>query len=99
MKIPLKDKILNIKLLQIWKAPNINKLEKELSKFFKKNKIEGIKIKEFEIQKNVSGFDIVSKEPPIEERLCGGKYEKQLETIGEKYGIKNLGLIYWCYGK
>ncbi|MCK9595607.1 hypothetical protein M0R19_00250 [Candidatus Pacearchaeota archaeon] len=98
MKIPLKNTILEIKII-ISKKPKIKKLEKELKDFFSKNKIEGFRIKKFEIV-NEGEYAIAPIEPYFEETLrLGTKYEKELEKIGKKYGIDNFGFEPYCYGK
>ena len=98
MKIHLKNKILEINLT-FCKEPKIKKLEKELSSFFNKIKIEGRKINKFELETDKNNYEIIPLNPRIYENLCGGKYEKQLEEIGKKYGIKNLSFSPQCYGK
>ena len=102
MKISLKNKILEIKLL-ISKTSNLRKLEKELTDFFSKNEIEGYKIKEFRIEESSSGlgYNIIPLEPPLEECLSDEEesHSEEIEKIGKKYGIKHLGFIYWCYHK
>jgi hypothetical protein len=102
MKIPLKNKILEVKLL-ISKTANLRKLEEELIDFFSKNEIEGYKIKKFRIEESFTGlgYNIIPLEPPIEECLSDKEenHSEEIEKIGKKYGIKNLGFIYWCYHK
>ena len=84
---------------RIFKTPNLKRLGKELSNYFLEHKIEGIKLEDFSLENRNFSNVIIPKKPCIEECLCGGDYEEDLEKIGEKYGIKNLGFIYWCYGK
>ena len=98
MEISFGNKTLNIKF-NIFRTPNYKKLNRELSDYFDKNDIEGIKIKNFELSEEPYSNTISPKEPSFGGCLTGGNYEKDLAKIGEKYGIKNLGFIYWCYGK
>jgi len=101
MKIPLKNQKLEIKL-SISLSPNLKRLEEELKNFFSKKEIEGYKIKRFRIEETPSGvnYSIIPLEPSLEECLSAkGSYEKEIKEIGEEYGIKNLGFIYWCYHK
>ncbi len=97
MKISLGNKILNIKL-NIFKTPNYEKLKKELSDYFEKNNVCGNKIKRFSLAKDFTNA-IIPEEPYLEESLFEGDYQIDLKKIGEKYGVKNLGFIYWCYHK
>lgn len=97
MKINLGNKILNIKL-NVFTEPNFVKLKKELSDYFSEHEINGMKIEEFEVGGEY-GHNIAPKEPYFEECLSGGDYEKDLEKIGEKYGILGLGFVPWCYHK
>jgi hypothetical protein len=101
MKINLGNKLLNINLsFRIYKTPNFDKLKKELSDYFSNNTVEGFKIKDFEFDSQYPSRGIVPKDPCLEECLGGdGPYKKDLEEIGKKYGVENLGFIYWCYGK
>jgi hypothetical protein len=96
MKISLGNGTLNIRF-NIFTEPNYEKLKKELSDYFSKNDICGNKIKSFEFDSKVFANVIIPKHPPLEECLYAGDYEKDLKEIGEKYGIKNLGFISWCY--
>lgn len=96
MKIPLGNIILNIQF-NIFKTPNYEKLKKELSDYFNKNDIEGIRIKDFELKEDVINYKIIPKEPYFEDTLSGGDYKDRIEEIGRKYGAKNLGFIHWCY--
>lgn len=97
MEISLGNKILNIKF-NIFKTPNYEKLTKELSDYFESHNICGNKIKRFSLAKDFTNA-IVPEEPSLEESLWEGVYQIDLEKIGEKYGIENLGIIYWCYHK
>ncbi len=101
MKIPLKNKILEIRLL-IGTVPDLGKLNKELQDFFSQNEVEGHQIKRFRVELgfHAKDYDIVPLEPPIEGCLSGrGIYIKGLEEIGKKYGIENLDFAPWCYHK
>ncbi len=101
MKIPLKNQNLEIRL-SITLFPNLKKLKEELTNFFAKNEVEGYKIKKFRIEAAFRDIDyrIVPIEPNLEECLSSkGSCEKELEKIGEKYGIRNFGFIYFCYHK
>ena len=95
---PLKNTILNLEI-RIFRKPKIDKLKRELSDFFENNLIEGNKIEDFEIREDSGSYDIIPTKPHLEETLYKGDYEKQLERMGRKYGIKNFGFIYYCYGK
>jgi len=97
IRIPLRNTILEIKMV-ILKKPKLAKLEKELKDFFSKNKIEGFRIKKFEII-NEGYYAIAPIDPYFEEVLRSGEYEKKLERIGKKYGIDNFGFEPYCYGK
>lgn len=97
IKINLGNKILNIGL-RIFSTPNKNRLEEELRKYFSQNLIEGKEIKKFTIRNLGDGiYDVDPKEPPLDRLLLGGNYKKDLEKIGEKYGIRKLGFTYLCY--
>jgi len=101
MKIPLKNQKLEIRL-SISVSPNLKKLEKELEDFFAQNEVEGHKIKKFRIETspNMVNYEIIPLEPPLDESLSAkGGYEEKIKKIGEEYGIKDLGFIYWCYHK
>ena len=98
MKIPLRNKILNIQF-NIFTEPNYKKLKKELSNYFEQHEICGNKIKSFEFDSKIFANVIIPEHPPLEECLYEGNYEKDLKDIGEKYGIENLGFIHWCYHK
>ena len=82
-------------------SPNVGKLERELSEFFSKNKIEGIEIKEFKLFNNSNCvISIVPEAPYFEEELSGeGDYRERIIEIGKKYGLKYLGFMSWCYHK
>lgn len=95
MEIKLGNQILNIQL-RAFRKPNFEKLEKELADYFANNKVSGITIKEFELRKD---GDIIPVEPYFEGSLSGGNHMGDLEKIGEKYGVKHLGFIHWCYGE
>jgi len=97
IKIPLGNSVLNLNF-NIFKTPNYNKLEKELSDYFNKYAICGNKIKRFSLSKDFTNA-IIPDEPNLEESLDEGAYQGDLKEIGEKYGIKNLGFIHWCYHK
>ena len=99
MKIPLKNQFLNIKFVTTWREPKLEKLKKELSDYFDKNDIEGIKIEKFELKKDLLNYNITPRKPYFEGSLSRGKYGEEIKTIGNKYGIKNLGFIHWCYHK
>lgn len=81
--------------------PNIGNLEKELKDFFDNNKIEGISIKKFRLEQDVvpGDYSIIPEKPYFEEELSGGSYRAEIEKIGKKYRIRNLGFIHWCYHK
>jgi hypothetical protein len=96
MEISLGNKILNIQF-NVFKTPNYNKLKNELSDYLSKNDICGNKIKSFELREDVVNYKIIPKEPSLEDSLYEGNYEKDIEKIGNKYGVKNLGFIHWCY--
>jgi len=97
MKISLGNKVLNIGF-NIFTTPNYQKLHKELSDYFANHDICGNHIKKFSFSKD-SFNAVIPEDPPLEESLIEGDYEKDLAKIGEKYGIKDLGFIYWCYHK
>jgi hypothetical protein len=97
MRIPLGNKVLNIQF-NIFKTPDYEKLHKELSDYFENNDICGNKIKTFSFSKDFFNA-IIPENPHLEESLIEGDYQKDLAKIGEKYGIKDLGFIYWCYHK
>jgi hypothetical protein len=98
MEISLGNKILNIKF-NIYKSPNLKKLEKELSNYFSNHDVCGNKIESFELDNKTFSNVIVPKHPHLEGCLTDGDYVKDLYKIGEKYGIENLHFIHWCYGK
>jgi hypothetical protein len=81
--------------MEIKQTPKIEKLKKELSDFFDKNEIDGIKIKSFKIDNN---FNIY---PNLEgKKLFGDKdYSEEIRAIGKKYCIDNLQFSLGCYGK
>ena len=103
MKIRLRNKFLEIRVLvSISKIPNILKLKGELGEFFDKNKVGGYKIKKFNLVEapNEIDYRIVPLEPCLDECLSGeDDCEKKIEEIGKKYGVRNLGFVYWCYHK
>jgi hypothetical protein len=92
LKIPLIDTYLKIEVCQI---PKVEKLKKELSDFFNKNEICGIKIKSFDIDKD---FNV---RPNLEgKKFYGDKdYNKDIRGIGRKYCIENLQFALYCYEK
>ena len=98
MKIKLKNKILEIRIIKIYKEPGIGALKKELSEFFEENKINEIMIKDFEIE-GTQNPKIIPKEPYVEERLSYGDYVEKIRKIGEKYQIENLDFASFCYHK
>ena len=91
-KIPLIDTYLKVEINQI---PKIEKLKKELSDFFDKHEISGIKIKSFTIDDN---FNII---PDLHGWKLSGEdnYEEIIRGIGQKYCVKNLQFSLGCYGK
>jgi hypothetical protein len=93
MEIPLRNKVLKIKL-NISTEPNYKKLSRELSYYFDKNDICGNKIDKFIFS---STNVIIPENLFLEKLLYHGDYEKDLAKIGEKYGIKNLGFAHACY--
>jgi len=99
MNINFGNKVLNFGFY-FRQSPNLEKLTEELSYFFKENKIEDLQIKKFRIEeKIVNQYLIVPIEPYLDEILSGGDYNKKLKEIGDKYGIKDLSFISWCYHK
>ena len=92
LKIPLINTYLKIEVNQ---KPKVEKLKKELSDFFDKNEIDGIKIKSFKFDEH---FNIY---PNLEGRkLSGDKdYSEKIRSIGQKYCINNLQFSLGCYGK
>jgi len=90
-QLPLINTYLRIEINQI---PKLDKLKKELSDFFDKNEIEGVKIKSFEIDKN----NII---PNLEGRKLIGTedYSNEISAIGKRYRIDNLQLSLSCYAK
>lgn len=92
LKIPLIDTYLKIEINQV---PKIEKLKRELSDFFDKHEISGIKIKSFKLDEH---FNIY---PDLKGRkLFGDKnYDEEIRGIGKKYCIKNLQFSLSCYGK
>ncbi|MDP2628409.1 MAG: hypothetical protein Q8P15_00750 [Nanoarchaeota archaeon] len=94
MRINLGRKILNISFT---KEPNLKRLRKELSDYFARNLIDGVRVEEFELRKNPDDWKIIPKKPSIMERLSPGDYRKDLESIGKKYGINYFEFASWCY--
>jgi len=73
----------------------MGKCKEALDNYFKHNLVNGQKIKDYEIQ----GTVIVPLAPYFDEDYCDDKADEDIKQIGLQYGIKNLGWIYWCYGK
>ncbi len=92
LNIPLIDTYLHIEVKQV---PKLEKLERELSDFFDKHEIAGIKIKSFKID---TGFNII---PDLQGRKLSGEnnYEREIKSIGQKYCVENLQFYIGCYGK
>jgi hypothetical protein len=100
MKIPLFNTFLNVNFSL---EPRENKLRKELSDFFETNEIEGRKVGDFELEivnskkghfgkiiPNLKGYKLQGLED---------NYSKEIEKIGNKYGLKDLTIVYFAYGK
>jgi hypothetical protein len=92
LEIPLINTYLKIEVSQ---KPKVEKLKKELSDFFDKNEICGIKIKSFKLDEH---FNIC---PDLEgKKLYGdGNYTEEIKNIGRKYCVETLQFSLVCYGK
>ncbi|HPD81506.1 MAG TPA: hypothetical protein PK357_00200 [Candidatus Pacearchaeota archaeon] len=94
LEIPLINTYLRIDL-SIKQVPKGKSLVKELTDFFDKHKIAGIKIKSFEID------DHCNVHPDLQGRKLSAEdnYEEEIRSIGRKYCIDNLQFYIGCYGK
>lgn len=92
LKIPLINTYLKIEVNQ---RPKVEKLKKELSNFFDKNDIDGIKIKSFKLDEH---FNIY---PDLGGMKLSGKddYSEEIRNIGKKYCIETLQFALSCYGR
>jgi hypothetical protein len=92
IEIPLINTCIKI---EIYQSPKIEKLKRELSNFFDKHEISGIKIKSFKLDEH---FNIY---PDLQGRkLFGeGNYDEEIRSIGKKYCINNLQFALGSYGK
>lgn len=109
MKIPLIYTYLKI---EISRKPKISKLKKELSNFFDKNEISGIKIDKFNLSPSTGDpliqvnsekdyFNIIDIYPEIDNRKLFAEtdHSEEIERIGRKYNIHQLRFSLSCYGK
>jgi predicted nuclease with TOPRIM domain len=94
LKIPLINTYLKIEM-SVKQKPKVEKLKKELSDFFDKHEIAGIKVKFFKLDEN---FNIY---PDLQGRKLFGNdnYDEEIKAIGQKYCINNLQFYLGCYGK
>lgn len=99
MEIPLINTYLKIDFdIKIRKVPKLEKVKKELSDYFDKHEISGIKIRDFRIDdKGVIWPDM--KNMRFIEAYSGVNYEKEFERIAKKYCMKQLRFSLDCYGK
>ena len=82
--------------------PDLPNLEKELKGFFEKHHPYGIQIDGFEVLHEEGSYNIHITSPAIEDHIGGNNlpgYSEEIEKIGEKYHIVNLGFPYYYYGK
>jgi hypothetical protein len=94
LKIPLINTYLKIEM-GIKQVPKVEKLKKELSDFFEKNQIDGIKIKSFLLDEYFNIYPDLGGR-----KLSGDKdYSEEISNIGKKYRIDNLQFSLGCYGK
>lgn len=106
MKINLGNKVYEF-IFEIKIKPNEKKLKKELSDFFEKNKLVGIKVEDFKLKiYEDKRFTVYNHNGEIIPDLKGRKimelseeYYKKIEDIGKKYGLLNLGFSLSSYAK
>lgn len=102
MDIPLVNTCLRI---EISRRPKVSKLKKELSDFFSKNDIQGIKIEKFELSpdrgENIKVLDIYPEMHGMRLRYPDSEdnYTERINKIGRKYNVSSIQFALSCYGK
>lgn len=76
----------------------VEELRKDLIEYFKNNKVAGMELKEFRLQRDYSNYyEIIPVKPCLEECYEGGNND-DINKISEKHGIK-AKFIHWMYHK